>query len=83
MQLPRDLLQSLMLFYASVSSYSKRRQKSWQSHRDVTVHFCLCADLPANLRQEDGSREKYQHFFDEMDKDGSKTIEYAASIRLC
>ncbi len=27
------------------------------------------------MRQEDGSREKYQHFFDEMDKDGSKTIE--------
>jgi hypothetical protein len=36
----------------------------------------LNADLPAQLRQEDGSREKYQRFFDEMDKDGSKTIEY-------
>jgi hypothetical protein len=33
------------------------------------------ADLPAQLRQEDGSREKYQRFFNEMDKDGSKTIE--------
>ena len=32
-------------------------------------------DLPAHVRQEDGSREKYQRFFDEMDKDGSKTIE--------
>ena len=34
-----------------------------------------CADLPSQLRQEDGSREKYQRFFNEMDKDGSKTIE--------
>jgi hypothetical protein len=37
----------------------------------------LYTDLPVQLRQEDGSREKYQRFFDEMDKDGSKTIEYA------
>ncbi len=28
------------------------------------------------MRQEDGSREKYQIFFGEMDKDDSKTIEY-------
>jgi hypothetical protein len=33
------------------------------------------ADLPDQVRQEDGSREKYQLFFGEMDKDGSKTIE--------
>ncbi len=43
----------------------------------LKVPCLLCADLPAQLRQEDGSREKYQRFFDEMDKDGSKTIEYA------
>ena len=35
----------------------------------------ILADLPTQVRQEDGSREKYQRFFGEMDKDGSKTIE--------
>ena len=33
------------------------------------------AGLPTQLRQEDGSREKYQRFFGAMDQDGSKTIE--------
>ncbi len=38
--------------------------------------YMVCGTgLPEKVRQEDGSREKYQRFFGEMDKDGSKTIE--------
>ena len=39
------------------------------------------ADLPEQLRQEDGSRERYQRFFNEMDQDGSKTIECGGRAR--
>ena len=40
----------------------------------------LVPGLPADVRQEDGTRESYQLAFGAMDNDDSKTIEWVSSL---